>query len=317
VTTPAITIKNVRKVFGKQKALDDVSFNIPENSVFGLVGPNGAGKTTLFSIIANFLKATAGTVEVLGVDVEKIGDLQGKLSILPQDALFQANVPVREQLEFFCRLSGMTPKQAADDTTRVLEMVGLMEAQKKNARSLSHGMTKRLGIAQAFLGTPKVVILDEPTAGLDPVNASGVRKLIRDIKDKANATLVISSHDLEEIQELCGMVAIIDNGLLKECRGMAELTETKGVVRFTFATKLTDAQRKLLEKIPGVAGVSVDTQAEYSVEMRPDAGKTVDQLLCDIVIALAQNGLVPRTVREGTSLEEKFLEVTTGKSEPS
>src|SRR5258705_12533782 len=204
--TPAVVIRNVTKVFGRQKALNEVSFEIPPGVVFGLLGPNGAGKTTLFSIIANFLKPTGGSIDVLGINVEKIGDLQGRLSILPQDALFQANVPVREQLEFFGLLSGMTAEQSTAETTRVLELVGLMDAQKKNARALSHGMTKRLGIPQAFLRTPKVVILDEPTAGLDPVNASNIRKLIREIKDKANATLVISSHDLEEIQELCNMV---------------------------------------------------------------------------------------------------------------
>jgi len=161
--TAAVHIEGVTKTFGKQKALDAVSFDIPAGSVFGLLGPNGAGKTTLFSIIANFLKADSGKVEVLGIDVANIGSLQGRLSILPQDALFQSNVPVREQLEFFGLLSGMSKQQAADETTRVLTMVQLMDAQKKNARALSHGMTKRLGIAQAFMGKPEVIVLDEPT----------------------------------------------------------------------------------------------------------------------------------------------------------
>ena len=206
--TAAVHIEGITKTFGKQKALDSVSFDIPAGSVFGLLGPNGAGKTTLFSIIANFLKADSGKIEVLGIDVANIGSLQGRLSILPQDALFQSNVPVREQLEFFGLLSGMSKQQAADETTRVLTMVQLMDAQKKNARALSHGMTKRLGIAQAFMGKPEVIVLDEPTAGLDPVNAAGVRRLINDIKTKANATLIISSHNLAEIQEMCAAVAI-------------------------------------------------------------------------------------------------------------
>jgi ABC-2 type transport system ATP-binding protein len=306
----AITIENVTKVFGRQKALDAVSFRIPERSVFGLVGPNGAGKTTLFSIIANFLKATSGTVRVLGVDVERIGDLQGRLSILPQDALFQANVPVREQLEFFCLLAGMSQAEATAETRRVLEMVGLLEVEKKNARSLSHGMTKRLGIAQAFLGKPEVVILDEPTAGLDPVNANGVRQLVREIKDKANATLVISSHDLKEIQELCTMVAIIDHGVLKEYRSVAELTQATGVVRFTFGRKLTDDEQAKLAGLPGVAGVSADTQNEYSVDLKPADGQSTQDLIGQLVAALAVQGLIPRSVKEGASLEEKFLEVT-------
>src|SRR5829696_8054958 len=104
VESPAVSIKGVSKIFGKQRALDNVSFDIPRGSVFGLLGPNGAGKTTLFSIMANFLRPASGSIEVLGVDVERVGELRGKLTILPQDALYQANVPVREQLEFFALL---------------------------------------------------------------------------------------------------------------------------------------------------------------------------------------------------------------------
>jgi len=309
-TKPAVSIKGVTKVFGKQKALDNVSFDIPPGQVFGLLGPNGAGKTTLFSIMANFLKPTGGSVEVLGIDVDKIGDLQGRLSILPQDALFQSNVPVREQLEFFGLLGGMSKQQAADETTRVLTMVGLLDAQKKNARALSHGMTKRLGIAQAFMGTPEVIILDEPTAGLDPVNAAAMRRMINDIKTTAKATLIVSSHNLAEIQELCAAVAILDVGKLVECRTVAELTESKGVVRMTFGRKLSELEWAVLRQQPGVVAVHVDTQGEYNLEVQPANGQTQEQLIGVLVAELAKQGLVPRSVKEGASLEEKFLEVT-------
>jgi ABC-type multidrug transport system ATPase subunit len=309
-TTSAISVHSVTKVFGKQKALDGVSFDIPAGTVFGLLGPNGAGKTTLFSIVANFLKPTAGHVSVLGVDVARIGELRGRLTILPQDAQFQANVPVREQLEFLGRLNGMDRPQATEEATRVMTMVGLLEAQKKNARALSHGMTKRLGIAQAFLGKPEVIVLDEPTAGLDPVNAAGVRTLISDIKQKADATLVISSHNLAEIQELCAAVAILDAGKLVECRTVAELTASHGIVRMTFGRKLADAELGVLQRQPGVGAVHVDTQGEYNLELRAIAGQTQDQHIGQLVAELAKVGLVPRSVKEGASLEEKFLAVT-------
>jgi len=310
MTAPAVSIKNVTKTFGRQRAVDDVSFDIPVGSVFGLLGPNGAGKTTLFSCMANFLKPASGSIEVLGINVNRIGDLCGRLTILPQDALFQANVPVREQLEFFARLNGMTQEAAAAETTRVLTMVGLMEAQKKNARALSHGMTKRLGIAQAFMGTPEVIVLDEPTAGLDPVNAAAVRELIKDIKQKARATLIISSHNLAEIQELCAAVAILNNGKLVECKSVAELTQATGFVRMTFGRKLKDTELATIKGQPGVGTVDGDTQNEYAIELKLATGQTTDQLIGALVSELAKAGLVPRSVKEGASLEEKFLEAT-------
>ena len=306
----AVEVRNVTKTFGKQKALDGVSFDIPAGSVFGLLGPNGAGKTTLFSIMANFLKPAGGSIEVLGTNVDKIGDLQGKLTILPQDALFQGNVPVREQLEFFALLNGMTKSQAAEETTRVLAMVGLLDAQKKNARALSHGMTKRLGIAQAFMGTPEVIVLDEPTAGLDPVNAAAVRTLIKDIKKKGTGTLLISSHNMAEIQEMCDAVAILNHGKLVECKSVRELTEHTGVVRLTFGRALTDPERTLLGGFEGVGAVTVDGNNEYSVELKLGAGQTTDSIVGNLVSELAKRGIIPRSVKEGASLEEKFLEAT-------
>jgi len=123
---------------------------------------------------------------VLGVDVRNVGDLRGRLTILPQDAQFQANVPARDQLVFMARLAGMSPEAAERDSDRVLAIVGMTKDARKNARTLSHGMTKRLGIAQALLGSPEVIILDEPTAGLDPAHAADIRTLVRDVRRGAS-----------------------------------------------------------------------------------------------------------------------------------
>src|SRR5262249_55143431 len=143
----AVRIQDLTKAFGRTVALDRVSFEIPGNSIFGLVGPNGAGKTTLFSLAAGFLKPDRGWIEVLGINVESISKLCGRLSILPQDALFEANVPILDQLIFFGRLTGLSHAAAREEALQALQIVGLGEAARKNPRVLSHGMAKRLGIA--------------------------------------------------------------------------------------------------------------------------------------------------------------------------
>ena len=235
---PALRIQDVRKSFDGTKALDGVSFDVPRGSIFGLLGPNGAGKTTLFSIAAGFLRADAGSLRVLGVDIEHIAELQRRMTILPQDASFQKNVPILDQLVFLRQLDGSDRATAEREVTEALERVGIAEYRKRGIHALSHGMLKRMGIAQAFLGQPEVILLDEPTSGLDPKNAKQIRDLVRELQRSRQVTTVFSSHNLLEIEEICDHVAILDKGRLVIAGSLEEIRRQGRVVKVELPREL-------------------------------------------------------------------------------
>ncbi len=308
----AVRIRDIAKSFGTIQALKGVSFDVPEQSIYGLLGPNGAGKTTLLSIAAHFLKPDAGSVEVLGVDVRRISELQSRLTILPQDALFQRNVPIVEQLAFFRMLDGKTRRDAEADARRTLEQVGLGEYIHRRVHALSHGMIKRLGLAQAFLGEPEVVLLDEPTSGLDPANSRQIRDLIRRLHE-ARATVVVSSHNLAEVQELCDHVAILDRGELVACAPIDELTRSDRKLELRLSRALSESE---IEGLLGLAGVTACTRgardAHYIVSVDlSDRSLEMDGVTTAVLRALLDLGITPRQVSEGDSLEDIFLRLTT------
>ncbi len=315
--TNVVSINGLSKRFGRIQALNKVSFEVPSNSIFGLLGPNGAGKTTLFSIIADFLKADAGTIKVLGIDTRHISRLQGRLSTLPQDAQFQRNVPILEQLVFFRLLAGRTKKQAREEVIHSLELVGLKSVAKRRVRSLSHGMVKRLGISQAFLGHPEVILLDEPTAGLDPASARQIRDLIKQLKQRA--TIVVSSHNLAEIQELCDHVAILDHGNLVLAGSVDEITRADREYNLSLSRPLQNSELQQLNSIKGVRSIKMlshpagrgKESADYLLTLNlSDDHLDQDAVIAPVLRSLLDMSITPRKLTEGRSLETQFLEVT-------
>lgn len=311
----AIRICAIDKRFGKVQALAQVSFEVPRGSIFGLLGPNGAGKTTLFSIIASFLQADRGHVEVLGVNVRRrISALRGRMTILPQDAEFERNVPIVEQLTLFRMLDGEQREQACEQVHDALQLVGLDEWAHRGVRTLSHGMKKRLGIAQAFLGEPELVLLDEPTAGLDPANARKIRDLVRTLH-RRQATIVLSSHNIAEVQELCDHVAILDRGKLVHAGSLAELTCSGRELDVRLSRSLSEAELERVRALPGVveviAGELLREGARYTVRLDLDRGRW-EQAVAVVLGRLLEIGAVPLELAEGHSLESQFLRLTGG-----
>jgi len=208
-----IKANNICKNFGSKRALNDVSFEIEQGKTTALIGPNGAGKTTLFSVLCGYLKADAGSVNILGHD---LGDpkLFSNLAALPQDAQLDPRFSLEKQLSFYARLQNLSKSESLKETHRVLELVGLKDNFNSRISELSHGMRKRVCIAQTLINKPKVILLDEATAGLDPVNAREIRNIISELSSEA--TFILSSHDLSELERLCNNILYLDRGVLTQ-----------------------------------------------------------------------------------------------------
>ncbi|MFZ5444647.1 MAG: ABC transporter ATP-binding protein [Myxococcota bacterium] len=299
----AIEIKKLSKAFGEKVAVNDVSFTVEEGWTYGLIGPNGAGKTTTFSMMCGYLRPTAGTISILGASPQDPGAMKGKLGVLPQDAILPPTWPVGDLLTYYGELQGLP--NAEQEARAALERVQLPETWGTVAGALSHGMHKRVAMAQALMGSPPVIFLDEPTAGLDPKIAAQVRNVIRELKGRH--TVVVSSHNLQELEELCDATAILDKGRLVSASTMAELTGQMA----EFRVQLAKGEPPLaeLKALTGVKDARLEGAQVLCVSF--DAQQvTPEEIITRAVGLLAQRNVLFLTVWRGKRLEEKVLQLT-------
>lgn len=205
----SISISNLTKIYGKQKAIDNISFSINDNEIVGFLGPNGAGKSTTMKIITGYLHADTGSVKVNGIDVT-LSPLEAKKNIgyLPEGNPLYYEMYVREYLEFIADIHKI--KSSKKKIEEIIDVTGLRVESNKKTGQLSKGYKQRVGLAAALLHDPKIVILDEPTTGLDPNQIIEIRKLIKDLGK--NKTVLFSSHILQEVENICDRVIIINKG---------------------------------------------------------------------------------------------------------
>jgi len=308
----ALTTSELTKRYGDKLAVDQLSFSVPTGSIFGFLGPNGAGKTTTFAMLCGFVLPTSGSATILGQPLSRIHRLRGKLSALPQDAQFQPNRKVIDSLLFLAELSGLESTVARKEAEQVLEIVGLQDARNIKGKALSHGMAKRFGIAQAFIGRPELVLLDEPTEGLDPRTAHNIRQLIRSLAGRS--TVLVSSHNLAEIQDICDHAAIIDKGRLV-CQGtIAELTGTDEQVIIELGaggSVVTASTLSNLSSLEPVKGVDMSSDGrKMRISLRPVNGVPIDTAITEALHLLIDSGVTISAVVRGHGLEERFLELT-------
>ena len=218
----ALSTTGLVKRYGRTKALDGFSLEVPAGAIMGLVGPNGAGKTTWMMAVAGYLRLDAGAVSLLDGGPFDAARHSGRLAILPQDSELPLEMTPEALYVAFARLQGMGAAAARRAAAETLEAVNLTAHAKKPVRALSHGMRKRVMAGQCFLGDPEVVLLDEPMNGLDPEEAERMRRLILAGKDRR--TTVISSHNLLDLERLCTHVAFVAAGKVTRVGTIAELT---------------------------------------------------------------------------------------------
>ncbi len=305
-----IHVEGLTKRYGDKLALDNVSFDVQIGEVLGLLGLNGAGKSTAMNILTGYIGATSGTVTIDGHDIRQ-EPLKAKrvIGYLPERLAFYSDMRVRNYLDFVCDLKGVKTGRKAH-VARICERVGIAHITGRIIRNLSKGFRQRLGFAQALLGNPKVLILDEPTAGLDPSQIIEIRSLIQEI-GKTSA-VIISSHVLSEIQAVCTRVIVLHDGRLLADDTLESLNKAARTAHQVIARiRGKPAQVQLaLSQVPSLKQVKVLARKEPDAYEYFIEGAQEQDIRADVFRALAQADLpLLYTRSEETSLERVFLRV--------
>ncbi|MGB5953547.1 MAG: ABC transporter ATP-binding protein [Ornithinimicrobium sp.] len=304
---PVLVVENIERHFGSFTAVDGVSFQIKQGETFGLLGPNGAGKTTTISMVTGLIPASAGTVTVAGepMGADKI-DAKRHIGLVPQDLAIYPELSARENLLFFGRLQGLAGSELKTRVGQVLELVGLADRAKEATKKFSGGMKRRLNIAVGLLHSPTLLILDEPTVGVDPQSRNSILESVEALAGEGMAVLY-TTHYMEEAERLCDRVAIIDSGSIQACGTQDELIKLTGgvdTIKLTGSGDLEDAARAV-EALDSVENVQNDRrQLTLTVHDAPTA-------VAAIVTTATSSGMKLSDVEIARpDLESVFLHLT-------
>ena len=317
-----ISVKHLTKYYGEHLAVDDISFDITEGHVYGFLGPNGAGKSTTMNIITGCLSATEGTVLIDGNDIFEEPEKAKKLiGYLPEHPPLYMNESPYEYLKFVGEAKGLRGEQLISQVQEVIEKTGISNVQHRRISTLSKGYKQRVGIAQALLGNPKVIILDEPTVGLDPIQIIEIRDLITQLGKKH--TVIFSSHVLSEVQAICDQIVMITRGKLVALGSPTELQKqllTPNEIILTTDAKETDV-RKLLEDVEQVTEISFEStemmhsenpdESVYTVASIRSSHADIYTVSSAVFSAFAKNDKIiyEMALKKG-NLEDVFIELS-------
>ncbi|AHG00517.1 copper ABC transporter ATP-binding protein [Halostagnicola larsenii XH-48] len=300
----AIEATALTKSYGRTLALEDLSFEVGEGEVFGFLGPNGAGKSTTINVLLDFIRPTAGEVSVLGMDAQaRSRDIRKRTGVLPEGFETYDRLTGRQHLEF-----ALNSKNADDDPDELLERVGIPDAADKKAGGYSKGMSQRLMLAMALVGEPDLLILDEPSTGLDPNGAREMREIVLEEADRG-ATIFFSSHIMEQVEAVCDRVGILKDGQMvavDTVKGLRDSVSTGTTLRIT-VDRIDNGAVNNIRAMPEVTAVRTD-ESGPSLIVECNGSKTT------VLNEIEQQGLEVRDFQtKEASLEDVFQSYTTGR----
>lgn len=318
-----IETRDLTKIYGSQRAVDRISFSIRKGEVVGFLGPNGAGKSTTMKILTCFISPTEGTAEVGGWDVfDNPLEVRSVLGYLPQRASLYPDMGVVEYLEFAADLRNISREKRRGKIKEVVEICGLQDALHKEIGQLSYGYRQRVGLAQALIHDPPILILDEPTADLDPNESAEVIQYIKEIGK--TRTVMLSTHDLAEVKASCQRVLIVNRGKIVADGSPDDLATRSGKVRYVMSFSAGDAKspKDVAEVLEAAKRVTADAAAkaltsdekEFSVEvLAPGGGDARAEFF---KLAVDKGWVLLELRREAMQLEEVFRQLTVGEDVP-
>ena len=313
-----ITVENLTKRYNTKTAIEGMNFTVEKGEILGFLGPNGAGKTTTMRIITGYMPATEGTVRVDGFDVfEKPLEVRRRIGYLPENPPLYMEMTVTSYLRFVAKIKGVHSSNLNNEVLRVMEKVNIVDVKDRIIAKLSKGYKQRVGIAQALLNDPPVLVLDEPTIGLDPKQIHEVRELIKELAGKH--TMVLSTHILPEVEQTCNRVIIIDKGKIVAVDTPQNLrSQVQGADRISVEVEGPSGEVVAkLRNVSGVSAVKTVSQLDGRVRLQVES-ETRHDVRREVAKAIVQNGWGLLELHASTmSLEDIFIKLTTAETEPT
>ncbi|MES9779082.1 ABC transporter ATP-binding protein [Bacillus velezensis] len=303
-----LELKKLTKKYDDFTAVNNISLTVEDGEVFGLLGPNGAGKSTMVSMISTVLAPTSGTIKVDNKSLkEKPIEIKKIMGVVPQDLALYETLSAKDNLNFFGSLYGLKGKKLKERTDEVLEIIELTDKKNQNVSEFSGGMKRRVNIGVALMNNPKLLILDEPTVGIDPQSRNHILETVKRLNKEKGITVIYTSHYMEEVEYLCEKVAIVDHGSLIALGTKEELKENLNACD-TLTVTFKDADEEALSRINSITGIDKVTVDHKQISMLVS---TKERNIIEIVDDIKNLGIDLTSFKyEEVNLESIFLQIT-------